>query len=178
MQTTVRSSAFRRLGGIYPNRVNAELQTKQRPSTHFFPITHFAGNNPEQRMRRGTFHRQQSAMPFHIPHFQFPLQVPPFIKQLAARFGHFSPESPSADFGRVKSITALHSLLMQRRQITRQRSGRIGEPGKAAQLRMMPVAAGSTAQNLLRQQCLAPERHQPPGVQVFRMQRPQAHEEF
>jgi hypothetical protein len=30
----------------------------------------------------------------------------------------------------------------------------------------------------LRQQCLAPERHQPSRVQILWMQRPQSHDEF
>jgi hypothetical protein len=85
-----------------------------------------AGDYPEQRMRRGSFYQQQIAAPFHVPHFQLPLQVSPFVKQLSAGLGYLPANPPPADFGCVKFITASDRFLMYRREITRQHGGRMG----------------------------------------------------
>jgi hypothetical protein len=49
---------------------------------------------------------------------------------------------------------------------------------KSDELRMIPVTFGFAAQNFLRQQCLAPERDQPFGIEIFWMQGPQSHPEM
>ena len=54
-------------------------------SFHSFPPAHLAGNNLEQWMRRGDFQRRQFAQQLRVALFQFPFEVPPFVKQLAAR---------------------------------------------------------------------------------------------
>ena len=52
---------------------------------------------------------------------------------------------------------------------------RIRVVAKAFQLWMPCVAARPSGQNGLREQALAPERDQPFGIEVLRMERPEAH---
>ena len=126
-------------------------------------------------MRRWNFYRRKSAQPFRVALPQLSFQVPPFVKQLAARFLDSPAGSPTPDFPSIKFVFAFHGFVVDGFQVGRQSRRWIFRFRKAEKLRMMFVTARRAAKNLLRQQRLAPERDQSARVEIFRVERPESH---
>jgi hypothetical protein len=99
----------------------------------------------------------------------------PFIGELAVGFNQHDFPAVPRDFGAVEFIAAPRGFLMDRFEISGHGGHRFSVRAKTDELRMMPVAPGFAAQNFLRQQRLAPERDESFGIEIFRMEGPQAH---
>lgn len=80
-----------------------------------------------------------------------------------------------ADLPHRKSITTASGLCVDTTKVVGNRAegGRLS--AEAFQLGVMPVAGCLTLQYRLRKKSLAPERNEPACIEVFRMQRPEAH---
>jgi hypothetical protein len=59
-------------------------------------------------------------------------------------------------------------------EIRVQAANRIPRSPPALELRMMAIAAGLALQHCLGKQGLAPERYEPPGVEILGVERPEA----
>src|SRR5262245_41992429 len=101
--------------------------------------------------------------------------MPPFVKQLAASFRQLAVEFTSANLGSVKFIAAPCSFDLDFSQVSSQSGGWIGQFEKPMKLWMIFVAVCFPMQNFLCQQRLAPKRHESSRIEMFRMQRPEAH---
>lgn len=105
-----------------------------------------------------------------VPQLQLGEEMAPFILDLALGDRDSDRRSRTADPGAIERVAAAGGLLMNLREIRRdRREGRrlFKEP---AQLRVMPIAARRATKHRLGQKRLAPERDEAPRVQVLRMQ--------
>lgn len=102
----------------------------------------------------------------------------PLVKQLAVGFRQLDFDAAASDFGNIKLIAAADGFVVNRFEKRRNGGGGFCVGAKAVELRMMPVAFGLAAQDFLCQQGFAPEGDQAFGVEIFRVQRPQAHAEL
>ena len=102
-------------------------------------------------------------------------QVAPLVRKLPAGHRNGSHASQRADFAAIECVAApgrFSVYLLQVRIDGRSRKGVRAEP---LELRMVPVTAGFAAQDGLCEQRLAPERDQPLGIEIARMQAPEPH---
>ena len=107
--------------------------------------------------------------------FQFSAQMLPFVKQLSVGFFEDDYLRAAADFRAVEFVAAPGRFLVNGFKKGRNGCGRAWMPLKSVELGMMAVALGLAAKDFLRQQCLAPERDEAFGVEVFRMHGPESH---
>jgi hypothetical protein len=107
--------------------------------------------------------------------FEFAAQVFPFVKQLAVGFLEHNCFLAAANFRTVEGITASGCFLVHGFQECRDSGDGRRVRLKTDELRMMAVAFGFAAEDLLRQQRLAPKRDQALGVEIFRVQSPEPH---
>src|SRR5690349_9618173 len=82
-------------------------------------------------------------------------------------FGGRDPDARprSRDLRAIERITAPLGLLQHRVEISVDGGARRGVRTEALELRMVPIAARASAKHRLREQPLAPERHQPARVE-------------
>jgi hypothetical protein len=90
----------------------------------------------------GNLHAADFAKLIRGARFQLPLQMPPFVKQLAACLGDLAGRAAPANFGGVKFVAAPPGFLADGKQAGGNRGGWFGGSGKANELRMMPLAFG------------------------------------
>jgi hypothetical protein len=107
--------------------------------------------------------------------FQFSPQVFPLIPQLAVCFVQLNGDAMTRDFRAVKFVAASRGFVVHGFEEGRERGDGIFMRLKAAELRMMFVAPGFSAQDFLRQQRFAPKRDQAFGVEIFWVNSPQTH---
>ena len=136
-----------------------------------FPFRYIAIDNSKYRMRRRNF----SATGERPALFELPLEMFPFVTQLSISLTNFSTESLFHNFPPVKLITPFGRFSVNCSQIARNRRHRLALRPEPGQLRMVPVATRLPAQNFLRQQRFAPQRHQTAHIQMSRMNRPKSH---
>jgi hypothetical protein len=108
---------------------------------------------------------------------QLSAQVRPFVKQLAVGFFQHDHSREPRNFRTVEFITAPRGLFVHGFEEGSERCHGFCVGLKPDELRVMPVAFGFAAQDLLRQQRLPPERDESLGVEVFRVQGPKPHGE-
>lgn len=114
-------------------------------------------------------------VPSRITNDQLGFQVLPFKGHLPGRYGNRAATSPGRHLRFVEVIPALSGLGDHVAKIRGDYLARVRVVAKAFQLWMPCVAARPSGQNGLREQALAPERDQPFGIEVLRMERPEAH---
>jgi hypothetical protein len=104
--------------------------------------------------------RKTSAFPVEsgCPRAQFPFQVSPFKEELAARLDKLPDESRFGDLGEIKTVPAPARFLREDGEIGRDYLHRLRLRLKTRELRMTGVPTRLAAQNILRQQSLAPRR--------------------
>ena len=126
-------------------------------------------------MRLGKGNPPQSPVGLGIALFQFALQMLPFVKQLLVGCCDFPAGLRGGNFPAVEFVAAPGGFNVNSPEITRNCRHGIGLGAEPGQLRMLPVPPGLVLQNFLREQRFAPQRHQPFGVEIAGMNRPQAH---
>jgi len=135
-------------------------------------------DDAKQRMRPrpGDFFANGELLP--VPPPEFLPEMAPFIEQLRAGFADRFGAGRPRDFRAVENVPAARRFGMDGSQVARDRGHRPALRAEAVELRMMPVTAGQSAQNLLRQQALPPQGDQPFGIEIFRVHGPQSHPEI
>lgn len=106
---------------------------------------------------------------------EFALQMFPLVKQLPARLGQAAAGFRPGNLRSIEPVAASHGFGADFTQVAGDGGDRVVGGAEARELRMMPVAFGFSAQNFLRQQTFAPKRDEAAGVEIFRMQCPEAH---
>jgi hypothetical protein len=100
----------------------------------------------------------------------------PFVVELAGCHDHGSVSAlPVPDLGRVERVATLARLVEDACKVAVERGDGIAALAKAIELRVVPVAVGPSREHGAGEQTLTPERHQPTGVEVMRMERPEPH---
>ena len=80
----------------------------------------------------------------------------------------------AGEFGAIEVIAACERFLVNVREVGIDRGAARGTLPKPVELRMTPIADRVPTQYLAREQRLTPQRDQALGVQVLRVQRPEA----
>ena len=114
-------------------------------------------------------------VPSRITNDQLGFQVLPLKGQLSSRYGNRAASRPMRHLRFVEVIPPPDGLGDHVAKIGCDDSARVRVVAKSFQLWMPCVAARASGQNCLREQALAPERDQPFGIEVLRMEGPEAH---
>jgi len=160
--------------GLFQNP-EATLLLTRIVGSHTFPIGNRTGHNPEAAVGFWVLFalRFPSCV---IANFQLGKKVPPLMEQLAVRHPRVTTAAATAvDLRGVESVAACAGLVENPRQVTVYGGDGIPECEESFDLRMMPVAAGLSAEDGARQQPLAPQAYKPHAVKMLRMNRPKAH---
>lgn len=140
-----------------------------------FPASHRAGNDPEDRVRLRAGDVANAPVITWRARAQLAQQVLPLVLDLAARDDKAPATARAADPTAIESILPCFGLRSNIAQVIRDATH--GRPGlaKAEKLWVMTVAARCAPQHRLREQPFAPERDEPCGVEVPRMETPEPH---
>jgi hypothetical protein len=140
-----------------------------------FPRGNGAGAQPELWMRAGARHLSQCTVLRRGTTLQLAQQVRPLEVQLTTRAHESHGGLFPADLRAVEPISTSCCLGVHYGEVRVDGGDWIARGPKALELRMTAVPPGASAQDGPRQQPFTPEGHKAGGVQVTRMQGPEAH---
>ena len=153
----------------------ALIRDSLRRLLQFFPVSHGAGDDAEQRVRFRPGDAPELSRKLRRSPPELGLEMTPLVAQLPGRFGN-PPGGPSGwNFRGVEAIPTAFRLGGQPGQKRGDGARRIGLRLKAGKLRVAAVAPAGATQNCLGQQRLAPGGDQPLRVEVLGMHSPEAH---
>lgn len=127
-------------------------------------------------MEVGRSDRVPARQQVRVSQLQLGAQVPPFVIALADGDADRRAAGRSVEFRRVEAIAPRPGFVVDRLQVYIDGGDRIGLCLEALELRMLPIAAGLPAQHLAGEQGFAPQRDQADGIEVARVQGPDAHD--
>jgi hypothetical protein len=102
----------------------------------------------------------------------------PFVQNLSIGLMNFHRDIALPDLRTVELITSSFRFREHRHQVSCHGHHRISMRLEPEELRMMAIALRLAAQDFLREQRFAPQRDQSFGIEIFWVQRPQAHREI
>ena len=106
---------------------------------------------------------------------EFTQQVHPLGGQLSCSLRNPQARAGTPELPRVERVPATARLRMHRSQVLVQRLHWTRLLPESRELGMVPVAPGAAAEHRPGEERLAPESHQPEGVQVLRVHGPEPH---
>src|SRR5262245_4147706 len=133
------------------------------------------GRDDEKRMGVGFALRSDRPIRRRAASVQFPLEMPPFERQLATRSHHPGWSRCPTQLAAVEMITPASRLLVNGPEIGVEASYRLRLRAEADQLGMPAISCGVSAQYRACQQGLAPKGDEAAGIQVFRVDGPDPH---
>lgn len=145
----------------------------ESPGSRSFPIGSSSGDDTEERMRGGFRNSGLRGMTRGISRFQLAHQMPPLELQLSARRLEAAADALGCDFTGVEAVAARSGFGMHLAQVGGNACNRRRVRAKADQLGVASIPGGFSPEHRLRQEPFAPQRNQPAGVQIFRMEAPE-----
>ena len=106
---------------------------------------------------------------------EFGLEVLPLVKQLASGFFEVGTEPGAGDFGGVEVVASALGFVGEAGQEGGDSRNRARMRAEARELRVFGVAAGSSLQDFLGEEGLAPGGDETFGVEVAGMEGPESH---
>ncbi len=103
------------------------------------------------------------------------MKMAPFIKQLPAGLRNLPVKVEVGNFCDIEAIVSPLCFVGQAKQKRSDRGKGIGLRTETDKLRMIPVSAGRSRQDFLRQQRLPPGRNQTSRIQIPGVNRPKSH---
>jgi PhnB protein len=101
--------------------------------------------------------------------------MPPLEGELPARQRERAPRARAPQLVAIEPVAAALGLVAHRREVRVERSERPRAGAEARELRVARVAAGGAAEHGAREQAFAPHGHEAGGVEIARVQAPEAH---
>jgi hypothetical protein len=99
----------------------------------------------------------------------------PFIAHLSTGYRDCQLDTASADFAAIEGKAARPGFAVDRMKIPGDGGERLRMLPESSELRVVSIATSVAAQYRLRQQGLAPQRHQALRIEIFGMQGPKTH---
>lgn len=108
-----------------------------------------------------------------VSRFQLAYQMPPLELQLSARRLETAADALGCDFTGIEAVAPHVGFGMHLAQVGGNACNRRRVRAKADQLGVASIPGGFSPEHCLRQEPFAPQRSQPAGVQIFRMEAPE-----
>ena len=141
------------------------------------PVAHPARNNAKQRMRSWLRSGNPIAVPRRRSTPEFATKMLPLVEELPFGLGDRSYRSSGCDDARrVEHVTAGLGLVGDDTKVAGDTRQRVGGGAKPLQLRMSRVAASPTEKHRLGKKGFAPQSNEAGGIEMARMDSPEAHE--
>ena len=157
-------------------RAGQRVATGSRAIRRTFPGADGPGHEIEDRMRIGNDDLAMSSIPRDVSFVKLSQQVLPFELQLTRRRREPRYFTESRQLRAVEGVAADRCLGVDLGKIRVDRHARRRAVAKSPQLRVVSVTDRTASQNGSSEQRFAPKRHQPFGVEIPGVKRPESHD--